>query len=312
MSMTLKGELERALGTLKQKRVEVQQFQAEIEQLKGELNATKQANMSLTKDNQMGNHTTGQESENAEELKRLGALCEELQREKIELTNDLIDKNTKLDEMMGIEEQLQSVKNDLELEIYSKQQHIHECEKMIEQLHAKNQEAMASMNQSHGNQQMINEFEAQIVELKLKVTNREHEVQKTREMYIEVCNEKNNLQDSMKDQFEKEYESKLASKIRLEVEARLDEQQKSLGADWEKERSGLVEEHRRQVEASLVEVKALKERLTESERVYGQLRVDKSEMEARLGRQELDLQNKCASLEKAIKEVCKFFKFLLD
>lgn len=308
MSMTLKGELERALGTLKQKRVEVQQFQAEIEQLKGELNATKQANMSLTKDNQMGNHTTRQESENAEELKRLGDLCEELQREKIELTNDLIDKNTKLDEMMGIEEQLQSVKNDLELKIYSKQQHILECEKMIEQLHAKNQEAMASMNQNHGNQQMINEFEAQIVELKLKVTNREHEVQKTREMYIEVCNEKNNLQDSMKEQFEKEYESKLASKIRLEVEARLDEQQRSLGAEWEKERSGLVEEQRRQVEASLVEVKALKERLAESERVYGQVRVDKSEMEARMGRQELELQNKCASLEKAIKEVCQFFK----
>ena len=36
LSQTLKGELERALATIKQKRLEAQQFQSEIEQLRGE------------------------------------------------------------------------------------------------------------------------------------------------------------------------------------------------------------------------------------------------------------------------------------
>jgi hypothetical protein len=48
LSQTLKGELERALATIKQKRLEAQQFQSEIEQLRGELNAAR-AHLSLNK-----------------------------------------------------------------------------------------------------------------------------------------------------------------------------------------------------------------------------------------------------------------------
>ena len=69
------------------------------------------------------------------ELTRLSAQVEELQREKIELSNDIIDKNTKLDELLGQEEQFEHLKNSLELEIYSKQQHINECEKVIASMH---------------------------------------------------------------------------------------------------------------------------------------------------------------------------------
>jgi len=225
------------------------------------------------------------------EAKRLAALVEELQREKIELTNDLIEKNTKLDEMMGVEEQLHSVKNNLELDIYSKQLHINECEKMIETLHAKNREVVASASRSQASQQMVSEFEAQIVELKLKVANREHEVQKTREMYIEVCNEKNNLQESVREQLERENEARVSGRVRAEVEARLEEQ-------------------RRQAEAGAVEVRGLRERLAEGERACGQLRAEKSEVEARMGRAELEMQSRCASLEKAIKEVRVLLFFL--
>lgn len=126
MANTLQRELERALVSIKQKRNESVAYQNEIDNLKQELSKT-------------NNENNNNDNSKSFELEKLNQLVEELQREKIELNNDLMERNSKLDEMMEQEEQFQHLKNNLELEIYSKQQHINKCEIMIDNLHKKSQ-----------------------------------------------------------------------------------------------------------------------------------------------------------------------------
>ena len=182
---TLQRELERALASLKQKRSEIQKFQLdqqkyvdEIEKLKSDLTTIK----SNSKDEVALISNTASSAYQLSlkgEIERLSSIVDELQKEKIDIVNDLNEKNSKLDLMYEQEEQFQQIKTNLELEVFSKQQHIHDCEKLIEELHAaSNQENIQrQFHQQQQQQQMIlNEYEAQIGELKLKLTNREHEV----------------------------------------------------------------------------------------------------------------------------------------
>jgi chromosome segregation ATPase len=193
---TLQRELERSLTSIKQKRNEIQKIQLdqqkyldEIERLKRDLAAAAANNVHakcdncerLADGNLNGVSTTPYQLSLKSEIDRLNNLVDELQKEKIDITNDLNEKNSKLDLMFEQEEQFQQIKNNLELEIYSKQQHINDCEKLIDELHASSNQENIQMqfHQQQQQQQMIlNEYEAQIAELKLKLTNREHEVNK--------------------------------------------------------------------------------------------------------------------------------------
>ena len=283
MASTLQRELERALVSIKQKRAEAQAYQAEIDKLKTELSAANVAIHSLKQQQEGGQAAAGgKEMETA----RMAHLVEELQREKIELTNDLIEKNSRLDAMMDQEERSQQLRNELDLEVYTKQQHIDECEKVIEALHA-------SIGQQQGGQQLINEYEAQLAELKLKLTNREHEVQKVREMYIEVCNDKNNLQDTLKLQYDSDYELKLKRQLEVAVEAKLDEQKSLLNEKALQERSALMDEHRKQLEAMQVDLKLTKDQLAQCDKQLDQLRLEKANLQVKFGRDEMDLKQKC-------------------
>jgi len=248
-------EFERALATLKQKRAECLAYTAEIDQLKRDLSAA-----SIQLGQRQAN--SGDDLLKAE-LTRLTGLVDELQREKVELANDLIDKNTRLDAMLEQEEQFQSVKSQLEMEVYAKQEHINECERLIGELRTKSAEAVAAVGQSQAVAQRIKELEAQVGELQLKVTNREHEVQKTREMYIEVCREKNDLEESVKMRLEEEMAGRVRAKVEVEVGGRL--------AEWKEERERLVGERERQV-------REVGERLAE-------------------------MSKRCAALERTLKEV---------
>jgi len=191
---TLQRELERSLTSIKQKRGEIQKIQLdqqkyldEIERLKRDLAAgagSVQAKCDNCERLAEGNlnavsTTTPYQLSLKSEIDRLNNLVDELQKEKIDITNDLNEKNSKLDLMFEQEEQFQQIKNNLELDIYSKQQHINDCEKLIDELHASSNQENIQMqfHQQQQQQQMIlNEYEAQIAELKLKLTNREHEV----------------------------------------------------------------------------------------------------------------------------------------
>ena len=92
---TLKKELERLLNENKQKKIEIQNLQTEIEQVK--------SNPNPILDDQ------------SEEIERLKSAIQELEQEKNDLNNDLMEKNAKLNELLEKEElfqQFQKIKND--------------------------------------------------------------------------------------------------------------------------------------------------------------------------------------------------------
>jgi chromosome segregation ATPase len=225
------------------------------------------------------------------------------------MTNDLMEKNGKLDQMMEQEEEYQKIKNSLELDIYSKQQHIMECEKVINELHHANSQDMSR-------QQMCNEYEAQLGEFKLKLTNREHEIQKIKQMYMDVCSEKNNLQDSIKSQYDTEYEKKLKQRLDACLTDKLEEQKAVLTEHWQIERTSFNDEHRRKCDIFLADLKELREQLNTSEKQCDQIRLDKANLELKSNRIETDLKEKCNLLERTISEFnlgkCYEFCFCLQ
>jgi hypothetical protein len=234
-----------------------------------------------------------------QEIQRLTNLVDEYEREKMDLHNDLMEKNSKLDQLMEQEEQFQQMKNSLELDIYSKQQHILECEKVIEQMHHSNNQEINNQQ----NQQIINEYEAQLGELKLRLTNREHEIQKIREMYIDVCNDKNNLQDSMKLQYDTDYELKLKQRVQSTLNDKLEEQKNFLWEKWQTERTSLQDEYRRQCDSYLTELKQTKEQLVSIEKQCDQVRLEKVNVELKANRAESELKDKVLMLEKTVSEI---------
>jgi chromosome segregation ATPase len=174
---SLQNELERALSIIKQKRSEVASLNIEIEQLKKQLT-------SQNSDNDV---------EDTELVNNLRHELDELHKENCELQTELSEKRAKLDELLEQEEQYQHVKNNLEMGLFNKQQHIEECEKLVESLHL----TINELQQQHQDpnqiimmqqeiqqqferdkQQVINTYEAQLAEYRLKLTNKEHETQK--------------------------------------------------------------------------------------------------------------------------------------
>ena len=265
-SNNLHKELERSMNALKQKRLELQKCQAELERLRHE-------------------KTTSNIENN--DLQRLNCLIDELQKEKNELSNELTEKNVKIDELMGHEEEWQQLRQRLEIDIYDKQQDLNQCQLIIEKLHSE-------LNVD----QIINGYEAQLGELKLKLANREHEVQKMRDMYIEICNDKNNLQETLKAQYDEEYEIRL----RQRLDASLDEQRALIRDKFERDRQGLIDEYRRQVDSCLNDTKTAKEQVNCIERQRDQLRVEKSGLELKLSRTETEFREKCTGLERALRD----------
>ena len=195
------------------------------------------------------------------------------------------------------EEQFQQLKSSLEHEIYSKEQHINKCEELIDTLHAaSSQEAIhMQLHQQQQQQQMIlNEYEAQISELKLKLTNREHEVKKVGDMYKEVCNDKNNLHDTLN----AEYEKKLKQQLEACLVNKLDEQKSYLADKWGQERAAIMDECRRKLEASVGEVKSLREQLIDANKQCEQLKSEKASLQVRATQIETALNEKCLNLER--------------
>ena len=282
---TLKKELERLLNENKQKKIEIQNLQTEIEQVK--------SNPNPILDDQ------------SEEIERLKSAIQELEQEKNDLNNDLMEKNAKLNELLEKEElfqQFQKIKNDYEVEMYNKQQHIEECEKLINQLQAQAQNQLALHNQQQQNQMILNDYEKQLTELKLTLTNKEGEINKMRNMYMEVCDDKNNLQDALKKEYDLEYEKKLKHQLEFAIEKRLEENTSDLTKKFSLEKSNLLDQYRKELELNIAEIKSLKESQTHSDKQCDQLRLEKANLEIKANRVETELKEKCLNLEKQILE----------
>jgi chromosome segregation ATPase len=141
--------------------------------------------------------------------------------------------------------------------------------------------------------------------LRLKLTNRELELNKTRQMYMDVCNEKNNMQETLKMQYDIDYDMKLRRELDSTVSTKLDEQKSYLKETWLKERSMLADEYKRQIEKSLSDIKLLKDQCETYEKQCDQLRLEKCNAEMRVSRAESELNElneKRQLLEKSVEK----------
>jgi hypothetical protein len=120
-------------------------------------------------------------------------------------------------------------------------------------------------------------------------------------MYIEVCNDKNNLQDTLKEQYDTEYEKKLKHKVDLAVSNKLEEQKNYLTDKWSQERRVLMDDYKKKLDISIVELKSLKETLNETQKSCEQLKQEKTNLEIKSTKVESELEEKCMNLENAIK-----------
>jgi hypothetical protein len=295
----LQNELDRALNIIKQKRAEIIGYQAEIERLKTQ--------------NNLNNQNNNQDAQNMMELEQLKAeienlhhLIDELNKEKIDFQNDLNEKNARLDQMLDQEEGFQQLKTNLEQELFNKQQHIEECEKMIENLHQKLQN---DQNQNlllhqfeHEKQQLMNSYEAQLAEYKLKVTNKEHEIQKVREMYIEVCNDKNNLEDTLKIQFDKEYELKMKQQMDKILMNKLDEQKLELNEKFSQERFALISDYKIKLENLNQELQIYREKVIQLEKDLDSLKIEKTSLDLNFIKNESEMREKLLKTESDLKK----------
>jgi hypothetical protein len=120
-------------------------------------------------------------------------------------------------------------------------------------------------------------------------------------MYIEVCNDKNNLQDTLKEQYDTEYEKKLKYQVEMAVSNKLDEQKNYLADKWSQERTVLIEDHRKKLEANITELKTLKEQMSDTQKVCEQLKQDKLNLQLKATQAESEFREKCLNLETTIK-----------
>lgn len=141
------------------------------------------------------------------EIERLNKLVEELQLEKNELINELDEARVRLNNALAAEEESQQERANLLNIDFEKQQQIEQLQTVIEQLSAKSEEISGA--QMEHVKQRYELAEANLAELKVMLDQRENELRRAQDMYLEICREKNNLQDTLKAELDAEYEAQL-------------------------------------------------------------------------------------------------------
>ena len=119
-------------------------------------------------------------------------------------------------------------------------------------------------------------------------------------MYIEVCNEKNDLQDTLKVQYDAEYEKKLMHQVDKVVSSKLDEQQSYLSEKWSQERGILLDEYRKKLDANAGELKILRDQISELQEVCEKTKLEKANLQIKFNQIEAELKEKCLSLERSM------------
>jgi len=127
-------------------------------------------------------------------------------------------------------------------------------------------------------------------------------------MYIEVCNDKNNLQDTLKEQYDVDYEQKLKHQLEMAVSNKLNEQKNYLADKWSQERIVLIDDYKKKLDINVAELKALKEQMNETQKSCEQLKQEKTNLQVKSTQVEYDLKEKCVHLENAIKNNEENFK----
>jgi hypothetical protein len=171
---SLKKELERALAIIKTKRTDIIKYQNEINRLK-EYNASQHHN-SLTSI-----------SNNADKNEKISQLT----KENDALKHDVAEFNAKLDQMYQNEENFNNVKENYEMALTQIQ-----YEANINKLRLEEYEALNIDEKLKA----IEQYQIEINDLNLKLNTNNAEICNLKQLYVDVCDEKNLNEDSFKKQ----------------------------------------------------------------------------------------------------------------
>lgn len=191
----------------------------------------------------------------------------------------------------------------------NKEQHIADLNNIIDDISAKlNHNGNVEMivlkyeNELAQNRMSIGNYETELGELRMTLKKYEIEIEKVKYSYLEVCKEKNDLNEKLREELEAENETKLKIKLDSILSDKLETQQRYLKEQWMEEKNGLVESNRRVLEANVLELKSLRDKLKIAEDQCKKIELDKQSFELKSAKIESELREKCSSVEKLAKE----------
>jgi chromosome segregation ATPase len=112
---------------------------------------------------------------------------------------------------------------------------------------------------------------------------------KVREMYIEVCNDKNNLQDTLKLQLDQEYEARLRQQVDRILANKLDEQRNLLADRHSQERITLIGDYKLKLDAQIAEINKTRELLAAAEKDLEISRKERINLESSIEKLNIEL-----------------------
>ncbi|XP_069102444.1 trichohyalin-like isoform X3 [Argopecten irradians] len=231
----LKAELERCLLSNKQKRQQVAQIQEELRSAKKEIGELKQRceRAELTSSDYKKRVDEWEELTRSGDRKsaiegRLKKDIDNLQREKTILMEDVEDLKKRLEEVGSSEEKLTEMNTELNKQISQmvqdydndKREALDRCQRTLESVHevAKSQlrqemEAKFAEDQAR----LVNKYEEDCTNLRNDLDSTLRELDEVKEMYVNVCAQKDNLEQEVRMQTEADTARKL-EQIKSELE----------------------------------------------------------------------------------------------
>ena len=295
---TLKKELERSLNLLKAKRNDITKYQNEIQKLKDQLSKSQP----LSSQQQQANSLNASQKN----------VIDELTKEKTYLQNDIDELKLKLEDSYRQTDTVSQEKQELENELYLRSEQIeilnNELAKQKEETSGEFIEERLKIEFKNERVQLISKYELNIQSLKHDLDNSNAEVIKLKQLYVDICNEKNDIEDRMRESCEKDVK-KIISDYEMRIKNfSLDFESKARG-DHEKNVEQLVNEHERRVK--IIEEKYVSlEKTYENDKVVFKNEIERNYQTSKLA--EKSLQNEINELKVERKRIETNYKVEID
>lgn len=156
------------------------------------------------------------------EIERLSKLVDELEKEKVDLSNELNETRVRLNQVMATNEESEQERAHLLNIEFEREQRVKKLEKILAELSAAKSSSEQAMISRPIEMEMIQQRcemgQAELAHIKVVLDQRETELRKARDMYVEICEEKNNLQETLKAELDAEYEYQLKQRVECALE----------------------------------------------------------------------------------------------
>lgn len=156
------------------------------------------------------------------EVERLSKLVDELEKEKVDLSNELNETRVRLNQVMATNEESEQERAHLLNIQFEREQRVQQLETILAELSVAKSSSDVAIRSSPVEMEMIQQrcemAEAELAHIKVVLDQRETELRKAREMYVEICEEKNNLQETIKAELDAEYECRLKQQVQRVLE----------------------------------------------------------------------------------------------